>query len=200
MPNYYQILGLPYNASASEVKRAYREKAKTCHPDISRSEEAKREFQLLNQAYSILSDAEKRRKYDLLLLYRSSVIQEHFRKKQQKRQQRRSRARRAGGQGKKMTSTSRGYRYYKPDPTPLFKFGIYVTGILFGLSLFLVTSLSLVYNGWPIVSAFLFVPAWIAAYQGWNGMAEHRRDAGRDFLQGWGRFLKILRNGKKEER
>ncbi len=197
MPNYYQILDLPYNASASQVKRAYREKAKNCHPDVSRSEKAKREFQLLNQAYSVLSDEQKRRKYDILLLYRRTVIRDHFNKKARRERQRRARnTGPSGNRAKSMTSTSRGYRYYKPDPSPLFKFGIYATGILFGVNLFLLTAFSLFFNGWPLASVFLLVPASILTYQGWNGVFEHRNGAGRNVLEGWGWFIKLLNKRK----
>ncbi len=200
--NYYRILDLPYNASVADVKRAYREKAKSCHPDVSRSAEAKKEFQLLNQAYSVLSNNHSRRKYDLLLFYRYSVLKEHYRKREQRAQKHQKSARKSyqarGTTGQKMTSTTRGYRYYKPDPPSIFKFGIYTTGILFGSSLFVLTTISLLTNGWPIVSAFLLVPATIVTYQGWQGMNEHRNDAGKNFLVGWRRFLKSIGAGKKE--
>ncbi|MFB6257964.1 MAG: J domain-containing protein [Flavobacteriales bacterium] len=203
MPNYYQILELPYNASASDIKRAYREKAKNCHPDISRSDQAKKEFQLLNQAYSILSDAEKRKKYDLILLYQYSAIHHHSKRRRRQyghRQHRQRQAHRKQGTKGPMTSTAKGYRYYKPDPPPIFKFGIYVTGIVFGSSLFTLTTISLFTNGWPLVSAFVLVPATIVTYQGWSGMNEHRNAAGRNFLQGWVRFLKLLGKGREKIR
>lgn len=188
MPNYYDILGLSFNASASEVKKAYREKAKNCHPDVSRSTEAKQRFQELNRAYSTLSDAEKRKRYDVLLLYRYSLLYNHIRKQKQGRGSRRRP--RPNRNSDPMTSTARSYRYYKEDPPPLFKFGIYSTGVVFGIGLFLSTSFSLVYNGWPLASTLILVPACIVTYQGWNGMRKHRVEAGRHFLRGWGRLLK----------
>lgn len=201
MPNFYQILGLPFNASASDVKRAYREKAKACHPDISKSREAKKEFQLLNRAYSILSNAEKRRKYDLLLLYRHSLLREHIKKHRENA--RRNRRQKEGEKGwenaSNMTSSTPSYRYYRADPPPLFKFGIYSTGILFGIGLFLSTIFSLMVNGWPWISSLILVPAVIVTYQGWNGMLEHRSEAGRHFLRGWGRFLNCFTHLKKAD-
>lgn len=188
MPNYYQILELPFNASASEVKRAYREKAKACHPDISRSKAAKERFQELNRAYSTLSNAEKRRRYDFLLLYRKALIRRRTKGHRQRGRGTQGRWER----GPKMRSNARSYRYYRADPPPLFKFGIYGTGVLFGISLFFSTAFSLITNGWPWISSLIFVPAVIVTYQGWNGIRQHRSAAGKHFLRGWGRLVNYV--------
>ncbi len=63
--DYYKLLGVPRNASAEDIKRAYRQAAKKCHPDRNpddKSAEAK--FKKLQQAYEVLSDQEKRADYD----------------------------------------------------------------------------------------------------------------------------------------
>ncbi len=62
--DYYHILGLEKNASPSEIKKAYRNKAKTLHPDKNTSANAEEEFQELNEAYMVLSDEHKRNLYD----------------------------------------------------------------------------------------------------------------------------------------
>ncbi len=63
--DYYEILGLDRNADADEIKRAYRQLAKKYHPDLNPGDaEAERNFKEVNEAYSILSDAEKKAKYD----------------------------------------------------------------------------------------------------------------------------------------
>ncbi|MFB6306406.1 MAG: DnaJ domain-containing protein, partial [Flavobacteriales bacterium] len=56
MYDYYKILGVSYNASEAEIKKAYRIKAKICHPDIDTSKGAKQKFQYLNVAYNTLTD------------------------------------------------------------------------------------------------------------------------------------------------
>jgi molecular chaperone DnaJ len=59
--NYYDILGVKKDASADEIKKAFRRLARKHHPDAGGSEE---KFKELNEAYEVLSDAEKRAQYD----------------------------------------------------------------------------------------------------------------------------------------
>lgn len=61
----YQILGVARNASEQDIKRAFRQLSLQYHPDRNASEEAKTKIVEVNNAYEILSDAEKRRQYDL---------------------------------------------------------------------------------------------------------------------------------------
>ena len=63
--DYYQILGIDRNASEKEIKQAFRRLARKCHPDLNpgdKSAEAK--FKEINEAHEVLSDSEKRKKYD----------------------------------------------------------------------------------------------------------------------------------------
>jgi len=69
--NYYQILGVSFNASEEELKTAYRELAKQYHPDVNPSRDTLKYFQLISLAYDVLSDPIKRKKYDLILRYGS---------------------------------------------------------------------------------------------------------------------------------
>lgn len=63
--DYYEVLGVEKNTSESEIKIAYRNLAKKYHPDIAQNKkEAEIHFKEINEAYAVLSDSEKRQRYD----------------------------------------------------------------------------------------------------------------------------------------
>jgi curved DNA-binding protein len=63
--DYYKVLGIDKNASEKDIKTAYRKLARKYHPDLNPNDkDAKRKFQEINEANEVLSDSEKRKKYD----------------------------------------------------------------------------------------------------------------------------------------
>ena len=65
MADYYDILGVPRGADEKEIRQAYRRLARQHHPDVNPGDEASAErFKSINAAYEVLSDADKRAKYD----------------------------------------------------------------------------------------------------------------------------------------
>jgi len=67
--DFYKILGVERNATVSQIKIAYRRKAKLYHPDVNSSASAHDYFTILNTANDTLCDEKKRRRYDLKLEY-----------------------------------------------------------------------------------------------------------------------------------
>ncbi len=65
--DYYHILGITREASADEIKRAYRKLAKQFHPDVNKGDKtAEERFKEVSEAYEVLSDPKKRQQYDML--------------------------------------------------------------------------------------------------------------------------------------
>lgn len=68
LPNYYDVIGVSKNATSDEIKKKFRELAMKTHPDKTK-EDSENEMAELNKAYEILSDKERREKYDRYLKF-----------------------------------------------------------------------------------------------------------------------------------
>jgi molecular chaperone DnaJ len=62
--DYYDTLGIPRNADEAEIKKAYRNLARKFHPDVCKEKGAEEKFKKINEAYSVLSDEQKKAQYD----------------------------------------------------------------------------------------------------------------------------------------
>src|SRR6266436_4705031 len=65
--DYYEILGVPRTASEDDIKKSFRKLARQYHPDVAKTKKgAEDKFKEINEAYEVLSDPAKRKKYDEL--------------------------------------------------------------------------------------------------------------------------------------
>src|SRR5215510_7679884 len=64
MRDPYEVLGVPRTASADDIKAAYRKLAKQYHPDLNPGKKTESQFKDVSVAYDLLSDADKRKRYD----------------------------------------------------------------------------------------------------------------------------------------
>jgi curved DNA-binding protein len=62
--DFYEVLGVPRTAGAEEIQRAYRQLARRNHPDVNRDPGAEERFKRIAEAYDVLSDPDRRRRYD----------------------------------------------------------------------------------------------------------------------------------------
>ena len=62
--DYYEVLGVQKSASEGDIKSAFRRLARQYHPDVSKEDNAEEKFKEINEAYGVLSDSQKRAKFD----------------------------------------------------------------------------------------------------------------------------------------
>lgn len=63
--DFYEVLGVPRNASQEDIKKAYKKKARLFHPDKNKNQGAEEKFKVISEAYKVLTDPQKRGIFDM---------------------------------------------------------------------------------------------------------------------------------------
>lgn len=136
--DHYRVLGIPRDATPQEVKRAYRDRVKACHPDRNESPQANTLFHAVHKAYETLRDTERRRAYDERLANYRHVHQPA-----------------------PPPPRPAHRRYATRDDRPVSRFafvGLHVTGLCFGISLISGILVGITFLDWPTYAIVFTLP------------------------------------------
>ncbi len=184
MVDYYKVLGVKREASPDDIKRAYRLRAKTMHPDINRSSSANNDFALVNEAYGVLSDPDKKRKYDLRLaygdFYLANSVFTHNGQKPHVRKKHPDPAKRESHH-----AHDSGYYYSKSakrsESEPETGMAAYIYNLFFAAGMFIgflmiFLTIGFVYvRMWPYVFLLMTIPGFILIREGWKGISRVKK-------------------------
>lgn len=153
--DHYATLGLGRSSSSQEIKRAYRDLAKQCHPDIDPSPQAGARFMAVHTAYATLSDPMLRIAYDAQLAERD------------RRNAPTPRAERSD-------APPRYRQRQEPEPDMNVRswafVGLHLTGLLFGTLLVLILLGGITFRGWSWGWIFFIAPGLIVIPDAWEGL------------------------------
>jgi hypothetical protein len=149
--DHYVLLGLSRDATEGQIKRAYRERVKHCHPDRDPSPKATALFLAVHEAYTELMDPDRRLQYDERLRFYKPVNQVP----EASRHSRRDR-----------------HDINEPD-TPVNRFaflGLHITGLCFGVALVVGILLGITFLEWPPIALLFVVPGLAIIPDSWSGL------------------------------
>ncbi len=176
MYDFYKILDISRDASVEDIKRAYRNKAKSVHPDVNDSPKAHEVFTVVNEAYETLIDYKKRHLHDQKLYYADTTMANAERKRHY-----------YGSSVKNDTYTNASNFHYdwnsfnkaaykeKNDEyyfkrSPFIYNLLFVSGMFLGFLISIVTIVGTFNNYWPRPFILISVIGFILIHQGWKGI------------------------------
>ena len=136
--DHYRVLGIARDATPQQVKQAYRDRVKTCHPDRNDSPQANLLFHAVHEAYETLRNAELRKAYDARLA-----------------------AYRPQQQAPPAPDPARTRRYAQAPDRPVSRFafvGLHLTGLGFGIALVGGIVLGVSFFDWPLYTMLFVIP------------------------------------------
>ncbi|MCB0771466.1 MAG: J domain-containing protein [Flavobacteriales bacterium] len=153
--DHYVLLGIPRGANEQQIKQAYRERVKRCHPDRDPSPQATKLFRAVHEAYTELMDPARRTIYDERLRhYRPSNSASSTIRTTQP------------GRGR-----SRSGRTEADRPVNRVAFlGLHITGLCFGVSLVSGILLGIVFLDWPPIALLFCAPGLAIIPDSWSGI------------------------------
>lgn len=166
--DYYKILEIPFTATLDEIKRAYRAKAKIYHPDINNADDANQLFSLINEAYKVLTNEEKRSRFDLKYKY-------------QKRQRYQTQPDYTSINNSKTKKQEFHYdwnSYNQPRPKekdmrethPVLFHLLFLFGMFIGFLLSIISIVGTYLKLWPFIFVVTVIPGIILIVEGFNGI------------------------------
>lgn len=147
--NHYKVLGVSRHATAAEIKKAYRELVKQCHPDRAPAHASAGIFHTVHKAYTVLMDPLQRQQHDALL----QLLEPPMRPV-------RSSIPRTGRGRDRSDLNTRHWAFV----------GLHLTGLLFGISMVASISVGIVTLGWPSYVLFLTIPGLLVLPDSWDGL------------------------------
>lgn len=169
--DYYKILNVSPNATQEDIKRAYRLKAKAHHPDVNSSANANQLFALINEAYEVLSDENKRFKFDLKYKYKKATYSNT--EQTEKKGENFSKRKRQNFHYDWNSYAHAGSKYKVKDmheTHPVLFHLLFLFGMFIGFVLTLVTILGTYLRLWPFFFIVIVGPGIILIVEGFNGI------------------------------
>jgi len=186
--DFYKILDIPRDASAEDIKKAYRNKAKLVHPDVNSSPKANEVFAVVSEAYEVLTDENRRYLHDVKLNYADATKAEAERKRHY-----------YGSSVKNNSYTNVNYDWASFEKTaykektdedyyrqsPFFYNLFFISGMTLGFIIIGVMLIGTYRHYWPFPFVLIAATGVILVREGWKGMIGKRSILGN--------FVKKLR-------
>lgn len=185
MVDYYKILEIRRDAGIEEIKKAYRKKAKTHHPDVSQSSTANVDFALINEAYATLTDPDKKRKYDLRLAYGDYFAKRVVKKETDHQKQQDANYRKRYGSSAKKDFQPKNTASSNTTQSENLKVSPVLLNLFFGVGMFIgflmiFLTIGFVYvRLWPFAFLLITLPGFILIKEGWKGINRKHRKKGK---------------------